>query len=811
MPPKNNKVGAEILKPDELALVKAWIDQGATGTVNAKAKPLEWQPLPPGLHPILAVAVDGDGQYAACGRANQIFIYHVPTGHVVARLTDPQLATSPNRSGYLSSAQRDFVQSLAFSPDGRLLASGEYRAVKLWQREPNLPLFTLGAEPATAVATSPDGKLFATAAKDNAVRIWNAADGQQTREFSGHSGVINSLEFSPDSTKLASASADKSIRVWDVAAGSVFSQVETPNEIAAVAWILGGKQLASGGGDNLIHLWELPAQADVALIPGKEIAGHAKPVTMLKAASADGKSLLSGSTDCSLRQWNVESQKELRKMDHGAPVEAGAVAPDFKKFAAAGGTAASIWNADKGERLAELRGDHRAKARVAQAEQAVTFAKTEIEYWKTTTEAAANAQTARAEAVKKATEAIPAAEKAVNEKKDALEKVTDEKAKPAAEEALRSAERAKVSADANVATTQLAAKSAEQAVVDAKAGTEKAAEVLKSAEADLEQAKRALAESEKPVRAVAFVPSGLTVATAGDDQSIRTWSSENGAGFETYPGQLGAVRALTYLADGEGGRLVSRAAENGAVVWRTAPVWTLARTIGTGDEKSPLVNRVLALDFAPDGKLLATGGGVPSRSGEVKIWRTSDGGMEREILPSHSDTVFSVDFSPEGKLLATASADKFVRVFEAATGKLVKTLSGHTHYVLGVSWKADGRTIASSGGDKVVKLWSFPGGEVLKTVEGFKLEVTSVRFVGLGGEMLVASGDNRVRLLKEDGGTVRDFNGNQGFLFSTAVTPDGQVVLAGGQDSILRIWNLPTAKILFSLEPPPDEQSAAKK
>jgi WD40 repeat protein len=205
--------------------------------------------------------------------------------------------------------------------------------------------------------------------------------------------------------------------------------------------------------------------------------------------------------------------------------------------------------------------------------------------------------------------------------------------------------------------------------------------------------------------------------------------------------------------------------------------------------------------------LLATGGGVPSRSGEVKIWRVSDSSLVREITPSHSDTVFSLDFSPDGKFLATASADKFVKVFDTASGKLVKQLSGHTHYVLGVSWKADGRLLASSGADKVVKLWTFPAGEQIKTIEGFNKEVTSVRFVGLGGEMLTAAGDTKVRLLKEDGGTLRDFAGNKGFLFSTAVTPDGQIVLGGGQDSVLRVWNAASGKNLFSLDPPPNESA----
>ena len=802
MPPKDNKVGAEVLKPDELAVLKAWIDQGATGTVTAQAKPVVWKPLPPGLHPILAVAVTGDGQFAACGRANQIFIYQVPTGQIVARLTDPKLAEKTGRSGYRSSAQRDFVQSLAFSPDGRVLASGEYRMVKLWQREPNLPQFTLGADPVSAMAASADGKWIATAAKDNVIRIWDAATGKPVKELPGHTATVSSLKFSPDNTKLASGSADKTIRVWDVVAGKIFAQIETANEVSALAWVLGGKQLASAGDDAIIRLWQLPAQADGALAKGKEITGHTQPVTCLEAFPADGKQLLSGSRDGSVRHWSVESAKQVRQMDHGAPVLAVAVSANAKIFASAGGNSARLWSAEKGQPLGEMKGDHRARARIAQSEQALAFAQNEVAYWKTAYEAAAKNQTAKADAVKKATDAIPAAEKMNAEKKSAREKVTDDKLQPAADDAVKYAETAKTKANAALEAAKLAAKQADQTVADAKAASENAAALLQKAEAEIVLAKKALADSEKPVRAVAFAPGNLTVATAGDDQIIQTWSAETGAGFDIFPSQLGPVQSLAYTADG---RLVSGAAKNGAVLWRSGPNWTLARAIGTGDEKSALAGRVLALDFNADGTLLATGGGVPSRSGEVKIWRTADSSLIREILPSHSDTVFGLDFSPDGKSLATASADKFVKIFDTATGKLVKQLSGHTHYVLGVSWRADGRTLASSGADKAVKLWSFPAGEQIKTIEGFNKEITSVRFVGLGGEMLTASGDTKVRMLKEDGGTLRDFGGNKGFLFSTAVTRDGQTILGGGQDSVLRAWNVATGKNLFSLDPPPKE------
>jgi dipeptidyl aminopeptidase/acylaminoacyl peptidase len=450
-----------------------------------------------------------------------------------------------------------------------------------------------------------------------------------------------------------------------------------------------------------------------------------------------------------------------------------------------------------------MKGDHIARSRIGKTEQALAFAKNEIAYWKTTLDAALKIQPAKADALKKTTDAVAAATKTLAEKKDALQKAADakdDKAKAEAQEAVKKAESAIKSAEKTLQAAKLASTQADQAVANAKTGSAKAAEAQQKAESDLEQAKKAQSASEKPILAVAFSPEGDTVATAGDDQMVRTWSAKDGADLDTYPGQLGPVRALAFTPDG---RIISSAEQNGAVVWRTVPSWHLARAIGTGDEKSPFVNRVLTLDFSPDGQWLATGGGVPSRSGEVKIWKVSDGALVREISPSHSDTVFSLSFSPDGKYLATASADKFVKIFDASTGKLLKALAGHTHYVLGVAWKADGRTIVSSGADDVVKLWAFPEGGQLKTIEGFKKEVTAVRFLGIGDEILTASGDDQLRLGDLEGKTLRSFGGGKGYLFSMAVTPDGKVILGGGKDGILRIWDAANGKALFNIDPPP--------
>jgi WD40 repeat protein len=111
---------------------------------------------------------------------------------------------------------------------------------------------------------------------------------------------------------------------------------------------------------------------------------------------------------------------------------------------------------------------------------------------------------------------------------------------------------------------------------------------------------------------------------------------------------------------------VASAADDRTIVWNLNPSWELTQAIGSGDMDSPLTDRVNALDFSPDGKVLATASGEPTRSGEVKLWSVSDGSLLNAFTNVHSDAVLSLRFSPDGRFLASSSADRFVRVVELA-------------------------------------------------------------------------------------------------------------------------------------------------
>lgn len=120
-----------------------------------------------------------------------------------------------------------------------------------------------------------------------------------------------------------------------------------------------------------------------------------------------------------------------------------------------------------------------------------------------------------------------------------------------------------------------------------------------------------------------------------------------------------------------------------------------------------------------------------------------------------------------------------------------------------MSLKRDGRIVVSAGADNSVKVWSLVTGEVVRTIKGFDKEATSIGHVGVGDQFVATGGDGKVRLINEGGGDVRSFAGAKDFVYAAAATPDGKVVVAGGQDGVVRVWNGATGTSLANFEPPP--------
>jgi WD40 repeat protein len=682
MPPPDNKVAAMPLKPEELGLLQLWIEQGAKGVMRASL-PVVWEPMPPGLSAIYAVALTRDGQFAACGRANQIFVYHLPSGHLVARLNDPQAQKTSNAGA----AHRDTVNSLAFNPDGDLLASGGYRVVKLWRRAPPANQLKL---PAGSDLAAMDGKWSAASITNGELRVYET-----------------------NGTVLRTNAFPKSIADLQGDIRAMFLVAERQRDLAFAKSEIDYRKSALKAAET----------------------NQTAALTRQKNASETNAALAKVAAEKQTAVTNaLAAQREAEKAIDD-------LGPEIRKlvdavFAAEreSTNAAALANAAKA-------GTDKVKAE-----------KLEVE---------ANAKSNLLVNAKAALDQLPAETKA--KQKLAMDKLlAANKSMADAEREFKKAEQARRTAEHEVELADAAAQKTDTSVAAAKAALSTAEAGVTDAGNVLETAKHSLAETAKPIRAVAFSREDGALVTADEGGAVRFWNAETGAPFD--------------------------------LAWKSA--WTLERTIGTGDGNSPLADRVNALRFTADNQQLLTGGGEPTRGGEIKLWRVNDGTFIREFQNVHSDSVLALDVSADGKYLASGAADRFAKVVDLATGKIVKTFEGHTHHVLGVSWKRDGRTLLSAGADNVAKVWDATTGERRKNIELFGKEVTAAAFVGVGDEAVLSGGDGQVVLVKANGDKLRSFAGATDYVYTAAITPDGSIVVSGGADGLLRTWDGKSGKLI---------------
>jgi len=334
-------------------------------------------------------------------------------------------------------------------------------------------------------------------------------------------------------------------------------------------------------------------------------------------------------------------------------------------------------------------------------------------------------------------------------------------------------------------------------------------EDLKKSEEASKQAKEKVAEDAKRlVASIEFSVDGKAVVTLDQSGLVNLWSIANeGKWIESHqvagkPGRFfGRVEQKLGFVDQDG--IFS--------VIDLKRQWTLDHMIGGDLAQTPIVHRVSALAFAPDGKLLASGGGDPSRTGEIIVWDLAKKSMLKHFPDIHSDMVNSVEFSRDGKLLVSGGADKFARVTDRETGKQLHAFEGHTSLVLGASLQANGRTLASVGADGEVKVWNLVSGDRAGKQSGYKKEITSIRFIGLTDQAFVTTGEKKARILRVPMGNpanVRDLAGAVDVLHTGGVSAGGGLVVAGGESGVLRVWKVSDGKLQASFDPPDKEEVA---
>ena len=283
MPPKKQ------LAPPQIRAVRHWIRAGVPWEASAleedavKLEAVRLEALPPSYGPVLAVALSPDGTRLAVGRGGTLILHDLskPTFPILAQVT----------------AQEDAIQSLAWSLEGRMIASGSFRSVVFWdgetlRREGTMTNGLSGR--ITALEFAPGGGVLALAdggeGRGGQVRFIEVAGRRVTASWRVHSDTVFDLEYSRDGTRLLTAGGDQLVKVWEVATGQTIAVLEGHTaQVLSAVFNTNATQVLSGGADRQLKVWNVATREKIAQLgsPATSVSAVAWPGAGLRLYSAN--------------------------------------------------------------------------------------------------------------------------------------------------------------------------------------------------------------------------------------------------------------------------------------------------------------------------------------------------------------------------------------------------------------------------------------------------------------------------------------------------------------------------------------------
>jgi WD40 repeat protein len=320
---------ADPLPESDIAAIRAWIDAGAEGPpadestkVVAPLQNPAIQPQVTVVSPVTAVKFSPDGRMLAVGGYREVRLLDPLSGKVLAVLA----------------GHADYVRSIAFSPDGNLLAAAggapqRFGEIKIWDAHSHQLLKSMQGHKDCiySISWSPNGKFVASGSYDKMVKVWDVSAGREAMNLQDHIDAVFAVAFSPDGKTLASASQDRTVKIWDVETGHrLYTLSDASDGLTSVAYSPSGNRLAAVGYDKTIYVWKLAK--DDGQLSQSLIADEDSLLAIIW--SHDGNSIVTASSDGSIRFRDTKLAL-IGVIDHQPDwVEAMDISPDGKWLAA---------------------------------------------------------------------------------------------------------------------------------------------------------------------------------------------------------------------------------------------------------------------------------------------------------------------------------------------------------------------------------------------------------------------------------------------------------------------------------------------
>jgi WD40 repeat protein/predicted Ser/Thr protein kinase len=658
---------------------------------------------------------------------------------------------------------------------------------EVYATQPCLAKALASTVPLVSVAFAPDGQRLATADTAGAVKLWEVPSCRLVSTIITQAPDATSLTFSPNGKTLALASSDQSVRLLDVttsqctlrlspAAAPTLPPVPSPAGASGrpaytLAFSPDGKILASCAGNDVI-LWNA---ADGKRM--ETLTAHTDRVTGV-AFSPDGKSLASAGVDRAVILWDLKTDQPRHTLvSHLDYVACVAFSPDSRIVASASWDGTVIlWNASDGTCLASLEDFNCWVHSVAFAPDGRTLAAGDIhgnvKLWDLATGRCTTTIPAHVEEMSEPLR--PAVTLAYSPRGDTL-------------------------------------------------ATASPLGVLKLWDVSPSRPMLTLEGHAGGALAAAFAGDTGTLASRDQRGAVRLWDLSTGRCTRTFAGPDAlepgygpgpdwdnpelADQQQSVAASPDGKRIAAIATTGRTIVLydtvsgdssivpfsggpaSTAPASGSSLGVAPSEVSSfgvpPSGGAVsfLSLAFSSDGKTFAAG----SSSGQIRLWDAASLQLVRTIEARAA--VSGLRFSPDSRLIAVAS-DRAVNIFDAASGKHVIDLAGHLDRVRALAFSPDGRTLASAAADGVF-FWEVPSGRRMGVLEGEAGPVYSLAF-SPDGRTLACSAHNRtIRLWQVPSGRcIATLQTGERLAWSLAFSPDGRMLACGGAGNSLRLFNL---------------------